>query len=64
MPNISKLLFPAAVIAFSAYNTAVIEWELNKSNSTTCSKCARTRQAIGMLLMVASGWVIWNEVKP
>lgn len=60
--NVGNLVFPAAVIAFGAYNTAVIEWELNKESSTTCAKCARTRQVLGVLLMAAGGWVMWSEL--
>lgn len=54
-------LFPISVIGFAVYNTAVIEWELKKPNSTECHKCARTREIFGIGLAAWAGFLMFQK---
>jgi hypothetical protein len=48
--------FAATTIAFVAYNSAVIVWEMGKDGNTICPKCAYTRLAVGAGL---AAWALW-----
>jgi hypothetical protein len=67
MFDLAKLATPqnafyGAVAAFGVYNTSVIQWELNKPNSTECPKCAYTRIAIGLTLSAVAAWLLYQEI--